>query len=180
MARAVPVPRRCGNSAITAAPISKPATRNDTAPSTVRSAIDAIAVVSQFHRCGDLAVGFTRLQCPDCVHERLLAFTCRTRHFCPSCHQRKVRQTGDWIARVVCIEVPHRQFVFTMPKPLRGIFRERRKLLDHLFTTAIESLRDSMRARLELPEGQFAAVAAVQTFGDYTSPHEVFGMFGML
>jgi len=33
-----------------------------------------------------------------------------------------------------------------------------------------------MRARLELPEGQLAAVAAVQTFGDYTSPREVFGM----
>ena len=137
---------------------------------------DAIAVVRQFHRCGDLAAGFTRLQCPDCGHERLLAFTCKTRHFCPSCHQRKVRQTGDWIARVLCFEVPHRQFVFTMPKPLRGIFRKQRKLLDHLFSAAIASLRDWMRARLELPEGQLAAVAAVQTFGDYTSPREVFGM----
>ena len=58
-----------------------------------------------------------------------------------------------------------------MPKPLRGIFRKRRKLLDHLFTTAIESLRDWMRARLELPDGQLAAVAAVQTFGDYLNFH---------
>ena len=132
---------------------------------------DAVSVVRQFHRCGDLAAGFTRLQCPDCGHERLLAFTCETRHFCPSCHQRKVRQTGDWIARVLCFDVPHRQFVFTMPKPLRGIFRKRRKLLDHLFTTAIESLRDWMRARLELPDGQLAAVAAVQTFGDYLNFH---------
>ena len=132
---------------------------------------DAVDVVRQFHRCGDLAAGFTRLQCPDCGHERLLAFTCKTRHFCPSCHQRKVRQTGDWIARVLCFDVPHRQFVFTMPKPLRGIFRKRRKLLDHLFSTAIESLRDWMRVRLELPEGQLAAVAAVQTFGDYLNFH---------
>jgi len=31
-----------------------------------------------------------------------------------------------------------------MPKPLRGIFRKRRKLLDHLFRTAIDSLRDWM------------------------------------
>ena len=151
---------------------------------------DAVDVVRQFHRCGDLAAGFTRLQCPDCGHERLLAFTCKTRHFCPSCHQRKVRSTGDWIARVLCFDVPHRQFavpcghsrhfgralslrlsVFTMPKPLRGIFRKRRKLLDHLFTTAIESLRDWMRVRLELPDGQLAAVAAVQTFGDYLNFH---------
>jgi hypothetical protein len=48
-----------------------------------------------------------------------------------------------------------------MPKPLRGVFHKRRKLLDDLFTTAIESLRDWMRARLELPDGQLAAVAAV-------------------
>lgn len=33
------------------------------------------ATVQSFLRCGDLAAGFTRLQCPDCSHERLLAFT---------------------------------------------------------------------------------------------------------
>ena len=27
---------------------------------------DAVAVVEHFYRCGDLAFGFTRLQCPDC------------------------------------------------------------------------------------------------------------------
>ena len=44
---------------------------------------DTVAVVNRFYRCGDLAAGFTRLQCPDCGHEKLLAFTCKTRHFCP-------------------------------------------------------------------------------------------------
>ncbi len=34
---------------------------------------DAIAVVDQFYKCGDLAAGFTRLQCPDCGHEKLPA-----------------------------------------------------------------------------------------------------------
>ncbi|RFC49054.1 MAG: hypothetical protein DVB23_000336 [Verrucomicrobia bacterium] len=33
---------------------------------------DAVAVVDQFYKCGDLAAGFTRLQCPDCGHEKLL------------------------------------------------------------------------------------------------------------
>jgi hypothetical protein len=54
-----------------------------------------------------------------------------------------------------------------MPKPLRGIFHKRRKLLDDLFTNAIESLRDWMRARLELPDGQLAAVAAVANLAIY-------------
>ncbi len=132
---------------------------------------DSIDVVDQFYRCGDLAAGFTRLQCPDCSHEKLLAFTCKTRHFCPSCHQRRVRSVGDWIAHTVCFDVPHRQFVFTMPRPLRGIFRKRRKLLFHLFHVAIGSLRDWMRARLDLPNGQLAAIAAAQTFGDYLVFH---------
>ena len=58
-----------------------------------------------------------------------------------------------------------------MPKPLRGIFRKRRKLLHHLFQVSIESLRDWMRTRLDLPDGQIAAIAAVQTFGDYLGFH---------
>jgi len=37
------------------------------------------ATVESFLRCGDLAFGFTRLQCPDYGHERLLAFTCKGR-----------------------------------------------------------------------------------------------------
>lgn len=35
-------------------------------------------------------------------------------------HQRRVRQAADWIATAVCHEVLHRQFVFTIPKILRG------------------------------------------------------------
>lgn len=131
----------------------------------------ATATVESFLRCGDLASGFTRLQCPECGHERLLAFTCKGRHFCPSCHQRRVRSTSDWIATAVCHEVPHRQFVFTIPKLLRGIFRKRRQLLSHLFHTATETLCDAFRTRLNLPEGKLGAIAAVHTFGDYLIFH---------
>ena len=131
----------------------------------------ATTTVESFLRCGDLASGFTRLQCPECGHERLLAFTCKGRHFCPSCHQRRVRSTSDWIATAVCHEVPHRQFVFTIPKVLRGIFRKRRQLLTHLFHTATETLRDAFRTRLDLPDGKLGAIAAVHTFGDYPIFH---------
>jgi ribosomal protein S27E len=39
-----------------------------------------------------VAAGFARFHCPDCGHEKLLAFTCKSRHFCPACHQRRTRQ----------------------------------------------------------------------------------------
>ena len=131
----------------------------------------AVATVQSFLRCGDLASGFTRLQCPDCGHERLLAFTCKGRHFCPSCHQRRVRSTSEWIANSVCHEVPHRQLVFTIPRVLRGIFRKRRRLLTHLFHTATTTLQDAFRTRLNLPQGRIGAIAALHTFGDYLIFH---------
>jgi hypothetical protein len=46
------------------------------------------------------------------------------------------------------------------------IFRKRRHLLDHLFRTATDSLRDWFRLQLDLPGGKLAAIAGVQTFGD--------------
>ncbi|MCX6877699.1 MAG: transposase zinc-binding domain-containing protein [Verrucomicrobia bacterium] len=90
-------------------------------------------------------------------------FECR-RHLCPACHQSRVRQTADWISTSVCHEVPHRQFVFTIPKILRGIFRKRRDLLHLLFKTATATLLESFRARLNLPDGRLAAVAAGHPF----------------
>jgi len=82
----------------------------------------------------------------------------------PPCHQRRTRTIGDWIATGVCHEVLHRQFVFTIPEVLRGIFRKRRHLLTHLFHTATETLRDSFRTRLNLADGKLAAIAGVHTF----------------
>ena len=29
------------------------------------------------------------IKCEDCGHEYLLAFSCKRRHFCPSCHQKQ-------------------------------------------------------------------------------------------
>jgi transposase-like protein len=97
---------------------------------------ETISHVQDFLRCGDLATGFTRFLCPDCGHQHLLAFTCKSRHFCPACHQRRTLQIGTWIATAVCQPVPHRQYVFTIPKMLRGIFRKRRHLLHHLLQVA--------------------------------------------
>lgn len=132
---------------------------------------DSIRVVEKYYRCGDLAQGFTRFHCPDCGHEKLLAFTCKTRGFCPSCHQRRALETADWIAKDITFNVPHRMVVFTIPKFLRAIFRKRRKLLTHLFQQSIEALKLWMQTTLELPHGQVAAIAVVHTFGDYLGFH---------
>ena len=38
-----------------------------------------------FLKCGILAHGFLRLRCGDCGHDKLVAFSCKRRGFCPSC-----------------------------------------------------------------------------------------------
>lgn len=75
--------------------------------------------VRAYLKCGDLREGFARVRCPDCHHEYLLAFSCRGRWFCPSCHAKKVVQFGELLRETVLCPVPHRQYVFTLPKILR-------------------------------------------------------------
>jgi len=36
--------------------------------------------------CGILHNGFARVRCGECGYEYLLAFSCKRRHFYPSCH----------------------------------------------------------------------------------------------
>ena len=47
-----------------------------------------------FLECGILAHGFLRLRCTDCSHEKLVAFSCKRRGFCPSCGGRRMAQTA--------------------------------------------------------------------------------------
>lgn len=42
--------------------------------------------VRAFLKCGDLQEGFARVRCPDCHHEMFVAFSCKQRCTCPSCH----------------------------------------------------------------------------------------------
>jgi hypothetical protein len=41
-------------------------------------------VLGRFLECGDLHHGFARIRCGSCRHDLLLAFSYKTRHFCPS------------------------------------------------------------------------------------------------
>ncbi|MDW7730712.1 MAG: transposase zinc-binding domain-containing protein, partial [Bacillota bacterium] len=64
----------------------------------------------KYLECGDPHFGFARVKCEDCNHEYLLAFSCKCRHFCPSCHQKRVVEFGEWLYKAVLKKVPHRQW----------------------------------------------------------------------
>ena len=90
------------------------------------------AVVRNYLTCGDLKNGFARVRCGDCSAEYLLAFSCKGRWFCPSCHAKKVVQFGDVLHETILYPVPHRHYVFSIPIMLRIYFKYDRALLTKL------------------------------------------------
>jgi hypothetical protein len=70
-------------------------------------------------QCGILAHGFLRLGCDTCPKELLLPFSCKRRGFCPSCAARRMAQTAAHLVERVIPWVPTRQWVVSVPIPLR-------------------------------------------------------------
>ena len=107
-----------------------------------------------------------------CLRARLPArHNCKTRYFCPSCHQKRVLLYGEWVEENVLAPVPHRQYVFTLPRLVRHIFARRRIWLGELCRIAERLLSHSYAEAL--PRGRPALILFVQTFGDLINfnPH---------
>lgn len=130
-------------------------------------------VIYKYLDCGDIHNGFARVKCCDCKHEYLVAFSCKGRHFCPSCHQRRVIEFGEYLSTEILEEVRHRQWVFSLPKRLRVYFMYDRKLLSKLSRCANDVLTDYLKETVSFRKATPGIVCAVQTFGDFLNfnPH---------
>ena len=65
----------------------------------------------EFLKCGVLAHGFLRVQCTSCKHEKLVAFSCKRRGFCPSCGARRMAESATHLVDEVFPKKPMRQWV---------------------------------------------------------------------
>ena len=74
---------------------------------------------------------------------------------------------GEWLCEEVLKSVPHRHFVFSMPKFLRRYFLYDRKLLSGLSRCGWESLKEFVSEVVLEKDAVPGAVIAVQTFGDF-------------
>jgi ribosomal protein S27E len=52
----------------------------------------------EFLCCGRLEYGFLRMVCGNCKHEKLVAFSCKRRGFCPSCGARRMAESAALLA----------------------------------------------------------------------------------
>lgn len=135
--------------------------------------------IDKFLKCGDLKEGFARVKCDDCGEEMFVAFSCRQRSCCPSCGEKRALLLGHRLTTEVLAPVPHRQWVFTIPKRLRIYFRYDRRLLGKLCRAAFEVVRDVFADEVGDNTDSHSThemitpglIAAIQTFGDLINWH---------
>ena len=121
-----------------------------------------------FLRCGWLAGGFARFRCDGCGVDRLVAFSCKGRGFCPSCGGRRMTERAAHLVDHVFPDVPVRQWVLSVPHRIRYLLAWHHDLCKAVVGVLLREvdrhLRDGARARgLVDPRG--GAVAVVQRFG---------------
>ncbi len=119
-------------------------------------------------RCGVLAHGFLRLHCDACKLDRLVPFSCKRRGFCPSCGGRRMADTAAHLVDCVLPEVPIRQWVLTLPYPLRYRCAYNARLTSQVLRAFLRALFAELRRRArnqwEMARGQCGAVTFIQRF----------------
>ena len=88
--------------------------------------------------CHNFDNGYLFYECPNCNDFYMIGFSCHSR-FCSSCGQKYKNQRTIKVSEK-CLNVPHRQLVFTIPSQLRPYFQVHHSLLDVLFNSVKETL----------------------------------------
>ena len=116
---------------------------------------------------GILGHGFLRVRCGDCGHDRLVAFSCKRRGFCPSCGARRMAQTAAHLVDHVIPHVPVRQWVLSLPIPLRLLLAAQPKLVTPVLQVVHRVITRHLlgQAGLKADEADSGAVTLIQRFG---------------
>jgi hypothetical protein len=118
--------------------------------------------------CGCLAKGFAQFRCSSCGLDRLVPYSCKVRQLCSSCSARRMMALPAHLVDAVFPDVPVRQWVLTLPYPLRydvAWNHGRQKEVLALFIEALTDFyRDAARAQ-GIADGRTGAVTAVQRVG---------------
>ena len=83
----------------------------------------------EYLKCGRLEHGFLRVRCESCQDEKLVAFSCKKRGFCPSCGARRMADSAALLVDEVLPHQPMRQWVLSVPFPLRFLFASNPKAM---------------------------------------------------
>jgi hypothetical protein len=130
--------------------------------------------VGRFLECGDYTKGIARIRCtnPGCRVEYFRPFSCKVFHLCPSCSQKRTLLFGEYMNEQLLLRLPHRQFVFTIPKVLRVFFRYDCRLHGEISRLVYGLVRDFATAAAGT-RIRTAAVVVFQSSGEFLrwNPH---------
>jgi hypothetical protein len=90
---------------------------------------------------------------------------------CPSCHQKRVLLFAEWLDTHILEPVSHAQYVFTIPKLLRPIFKYHRRELGLLCKSAWQALREMFQEVSSDSSALPGVVLSVQSYGDRLNLH---------
>jgi ribosomal protein S27E len=118
-------------------------------------------------KCGRLEEGFLRVRCEGCHAEKLVAFSCKKRGFCPSCGGRRMVETAALLADEVLPERPLRQWVLSLPFALRFLLATDPDSLTLVLRTVYRAISGFQlkQAGLTRATGHAGAVTLIQRFG---------------
>ncbi|MDH3844889.1 MAG: transposase [Myxococcales bacterium] len=115
-----------------------------------------------------LAHGFARFWCAGCGTDRLVAFSCKGRGFCPSCGGRRMTERAAHLIDHVLPRAPVRQWVLSFPFALRYRLAWDHKLCRAVLAVYTRALLGFYRQRAKgpgPPEGRTGTVTVIQRFG---------------
>jgi len=93
-------------------------------------------------------------------------FACKGFYLCPSCSQKRTLLFSENMVNDVLLLLPHRQYVFSLPKCLRVFFKHDRKLfgeVSRLIFQMIQSFYNEAAGK----NIRTASVISFQTAGDF-------------
>jgi hypothetical protein len=130
----------------------------------------------KFLECGFYENGMTRIACKDsdCKESYWLPTSCKRRGFCVSCGGRRMNEFAINLDERVIPEVPVRQYVVTVPIPLRYWMLSNHELsltVNRLIISAITLLLRKKARKLGVEKGLVGAVTFIQRFGSGLNSH---------
>ena len=117
--------------------------------------------------CGRLEHGFLRVRCDSCHAEHVVAFSCKRRRLCPSCGARRMAESAALLVDEVFPEQPVRQWVVSVPSPLRFLFASRPEVMGRVLGIVYRCIATHLirKAGFSRKTAQAGAVTLIQRFG---------------
>jgi len=122
---------------------------------------------TDYLKCGRLEHGFLRVRCERCHHEKLVALSCKRRGFCPSCGARRMVESAALLVDEVLPAKPIRQWVLTVPFPLRFLFAAYPELMAKVLGSVTRTIAAHLahQAGYRKKQAPTGAVTLIQRFG---------------